>query len=484
MSAKLPWFALTVVVFSLVVAGCGTPTPAETPPAAPPPEQPPVAPPAGSVSRGGLLYDRWWRVAELDEPTGDMPIWARQTTNTRSGTDTWRCKECHGWDYMGADGAYGSGSHFTGFPGVFEAQDKTSDQLVAQLTGEVDSDHDFSVMSDDDIADLVAFLREGLVDMSAFIDADKAAIGGDLANGEELFAASCAACHGEDGRAINFHDPAEPEYVGNIAVDNPWEFIHKVRAGQPGTAMPSAIDAGWSMQDVIDVLAYSQTLPTEPAVAGSVSRGGLLYDRWWRVAELDEPTGDMPIWARQTTNTRSGTDTWRCKECHGWDYMGADGAYGSGSHFTGFPGVFEAQDKTSDQLVAQLTGEVDSDHDFSVMSDDDIADLVAFLREGLVDMSAFIDADKAAIGGDLANGEELFAASCAACHGEDGRAINFHDPAEPEYVGNIAVDNPWEFIHKVRAGQPGTAMPSAIDAGWSMQDVIDVLAYSQTLPTE
>ena len=26
----------------------------------------------------------------------------------------------------------------------------------------------------------------------------------------------------------------EPEWVGTIAVDNPWEFMHKVRVGQPG----------------------------------------------------------------------------------------------------------------------------------------------------------------------------------------------------------------------------------------------------------
>jgi thiosulfate dehydrogenase len=286
---------------------------------------------------------------------------------------------------------------------------------------------------------------------------------------------------------INFHDPEEPEFVGNIAVDNPWEFIHKVRAGQPGSnpPMPSSIDSGWSLQDVVDVLAYAQTLPTVPPPPGSVSRGGLLYDKWWKVVELDEPTEDNPIWARQDTNTRSGDDTWRCKECHGWDYKGSEGAYGSGSHFTGFPGVFNAQENEFDALMAQLTGGIDPEHDYSAMGEDALTDLVSFLRAGLVDMAQFIDADtKAAIGGDAANGEDLYMAACTACHGEDGRMINFHDPDDPEFVGNIAVDNPWEFIHKVRAGQPGSAMPSAIANGWSMQDVIDVLTFAQGLPTE
>ena len=104
-----------------------------------------------SVSKGGRLYDNWWQEAGVDEPSGDQPLWTTQTTNTRSGGDTWRCKECHGWDYKGAEGAYGSGSHFTGFPGVLDAQSKSLDDLVADLTGGVVADHDFSAMGEDAI---------------------------------------------------------------------------------------------------------------------------------------------------------------------------------------------------------------------------------------------------------------------------------------------------------------------------------------------
>jgi len=95
-----------------------------------------------------------------------------------------------------------------------------------------------------------------------------------------------------------------------------------------------------------------------------------------------------------------------------------------------------------------------------------------------------IDAEtKSAVGGDAAHGEELFAA-CGACHGDDGRTLNFGSNEEPEYIGTIALDNPWEFLHKVRAGQPGTAMPAAMDAGWSLDDLLDLLTFSQTLPVE
>jgi mono/diheme cytochrome c family protein len=268
------------------------------------------------------------------------------------------------------------------------------------------------------------------------------------------YGGNCFACHNVDGE-------------GN------WELLtEKVEVNEKGVPDP-------------DSLPIPGAVPIGgAAVSGSASVGGRLYDQWWKEAGVDEPSSDQPLWATQSTNTRSGTDTWRCKECHGWDYQGAAGAYGSGSHFTGFSGVFDVQSESFDTIVAFIDGSANSDHDFSAMGDEAINNLAAFLKSSLVDVSPLIDPEtKAAIGGDTANGEELFA-GCAACHGDDGLLLNFGGDDDPEYVGTIAFDNPWEFLHKVRAGQPGTGMPAALDAGWSMDDLLDLLAFSQTLPIE
>jgi thiosulfate dehydrogenase len=109
------------------------------------------------------------------------------------------------------------------------------------------------------------------------------------------------------------------------------------------------------------------------------------------------------------------------------------------------------------------------------------------LKDGLLDVSPFIDAEtKTPISGDADHGQELYTSTCALCHGEDGLTLNFGSEDEPEYVGTIALDNPWEFVHKVRTGQPGSEppMPAAIEKGWSPQDIIDLLAFAQSLPTE
>ena len=249
--AAIVWICVCVLAAGLTVvgsAGAQTPSPA-------------------SVAIGGKLYDKWWKaVPGVKEPVGDHPLWATQNTNKRTGLDTWRCKECHGWDYKGKDGAYGSGSHKTGFPGVMAAQAKSLDQLKAVLKGSTNSKHNFSPALDDTaLTNLATFLKHGVIDLASAVDAKaKKPVKADADHGKQL-SVICTACHNPDGKKLNFGTPNNPEYVGTIATENPWEFLHKVRVGQAGSEppMPAGMEMGWNLQDMLDILAYSQTLPVK-----------------------------------------------------------------------------------------------------------------------------------------------------------------------------------------------------------------------------
>jgi thiosulfate dehydrogenase len=243
-----------------------------------------------------------------------------------------------------------------------------------------------------------------------------------------------------------------------------------------------------SLEDAA-VLVDSLTGPTATAPAAYVQadavRGGMLYDRWWPVSRSPEPTGDHPLYP--LIGQQSDSATFRCKECHGWDYRGADGAYGEGSHYTGIRGV--ADTTLSAQEIFDLLKadpmEIADGHDLDAygLTDRDLWDVVKMTLEGVVDTDPYIDAAGGFVGNE-ALGSLVYASVCMSCHGSDGTTIDFGEPGSPEYVGTIANDNPWEFLHKVRFGHPGSPMPTMDLLQYSVQLSADVGVYSQTLPVE
>jgi len=222
------------------------------------------------------------------------------------------------------------------------------------------------------------------------------------------------------------------------------------------------------------------TSPTPPssdgggsAAVGNLSRGGALYDAWWVINRGSQPMQTHP--AYPGAGGQSGSTTWRCKECHGWDYQGVNGAYGSGSHFTGIMGVLQARGNSAQSLFNDIKNR--NRHNFAnLLSDEDVNDLVEFLQNGTLDMNEVIDFNTKEAMGDADNGRTLWfdGGQCALCHGAGGRA----NPAD---VPGEARDNPWETLHKIRWGHPGTQMPSAVDNGLSLEEQVDILAYAQTL---
>ncbi|WP_415899316.1 c-type cytochrome [Neptuniibacter sp. QD48_11] len=190
---------------------------------------------------GGRLYDKWWAELDLAAPSTTHP--AYPATAKKSGATTWRCKECHGWDYAGIEGAYGTGSHYTGIKGVTAYKGKDPAQIGALLT---DTTHQYDRFLNKHALNLIAtFISEGQIDMSNTIGLNSKKADGDAINGQVLYGEYCSRCHGDEGEDLNFGSNLKPEYLGPLARRNPWEVLHKIRNGHPGSKMgPEQMHSG------------------------------------------------------------------------------------------------------------------------------------------------------------------------------------------------------------------------------------------------
>lgn len=203
---------------------------------------------------GGRLYDNWFAELKVRPPKRIHPSYPK--TGRKKGSSTWRCKECHGWDYKGKEGNYSSGSHTTGIRGI-RAMVGKDPILVEKILR--DSTHAYTPLQLSPIAvkALAAFVVNGQIDMSDWID-EKAKAKGESGRGRVFFRTLCAICHGIDGQKMNFGTQIDPEYIGTVAKYNPWEVLHKIRNGQPGELMISL--RALTLQQQADLIAYEQTL--------------------------------------------------------------------------------------------------------------------------------------------------------------------------------------------------------------------------------
>lgn len=202
-----------------------------------------------SIARGGRLYDKWFAENKTQAPTTNHPAYANKA-GKYGKADSWRCKECHGWDFLGKDGAYAKGAHFTGIAGIRAAAGRDP-AAIAKLLREAPHGYKPDQLSDKDLQDLSLFVSKGQYDVASVMTDGKPK--GDAAKGEAYFNTLCAGCHGVDGKKISDAPP-----LGSVAGNVP-EMMHKLLNGQPGEAMPAlrALDR----QIAVDIVAHLQTLP-------------------------------------------------------------------------------------------------------------------------------------------------------------------------------------------------------------------------------
>jgi len=208
-------------------------------------------------------------------------------------------------------------------------------------------------------------------------------------------------------------------------------------------------------------------------VESSIARGGRLYDKWYAVIDADDPTESHPLYPTDKKYADKAKDNWRCKECHGWDYLGKDGAYAEGKHFSGIKGINGIAGADPATVIALLKGEP---HGYAgKMEETDFQDLANFVTQGQIDTDQYIDRGaKMPINSDKTKGEVYFNTICATCHDKSGTKPTGMKPFGDQ------MGNPWEVMHKIMNGHPGEQMPAfrALDR----QIAVDVMSYMTTLP--
>jgi mono/diheme cytochrome c family protein len=225
---------------------------------------------------------------------------------------------------------------------------------------------------------------------------------------------------------------------------------------------------------------YATGQPANPSEAWMRAAGGRIYDTWWDALGRDEPKTTNPAYPTDKNKKVTGADTWRCKECHGWDYQGVTGIYSKGGHFSGIKGTLGAAGRPVEELLPIFR---DKNHPYTaeMINDEELKRLAIFISRGQVDMRTFLDYSTRKINaGDVTRGREIFQTTCAACHGYDGRALDWGQDGEHNYVGTEAVEVPDEVFNKIYNAHTGVQMINL--RAFPVEDAISVIAYAATLP--
>jgi thiosulfate dehydrogenase len=244
-------------------------------------------PAAADVARGARLYDQWWSEVGTSAPSTTHPADAAASSSeagtTEVGRSTWRCADCHGWDYQGASGPSARGASRAGVGSLLDAAKRPSQALFEAIRG-LGTPHDFAAsLTPADVWDLVAFVRHGVADTSPSVCGGGFAQG-NATTGGPLFTASCATCHGADGKAFELEGG---KGLGELAKSDPWRVLHAIRWGVPGTEMPSLWAEGCTDAAQADLLTYVQSLtsgaavtPPPPPLPATVSFSKDVYPIW------------------------------------------------------------------------------------------------------------------------------------------------------------------------------------------------------------
>lgn len=202
--------------------------------------------------RGARIYDDFF--IELDAaPPGPNPLVALGTGATLADADSWRCSQCHGFDYEGGVLTFNNGATNN----LLELRDvrNRDEEFVFNLllTGfdawdgaGVVNVHNYSgLLSEQAIVDVSDFVVNEIFDTHEFVRAPSSGALGDMDEGMAIYNSmqtgivpplvrvdgsnfNCVDCHGADARS----GTAAIDIVA-VAWEDPFRFLHRTLFGSP-----------------------------------------------------------------------------------------------------------------------------------------------------------------------------------------------------------------------------------------------------------
>lgn len=245
---------------------------------------------------GGKLYDKFW-ATETGFNQSDTNL-ARYSQYS----DFFRCKQCHGWDLLGQKGSYINRAPRTSRPNIANldllqiAKTKSYTELFTlikagsnpairrSLSADLSTYNPASnstlgdqmpnysaILSDQQIWDLVKFLKTELIDVNDLYDFTISGTypagsisysnigkGGTAATGNTYYASNCVSCHAADGKLIIVDGSFS---VGSFLRGKPNEAQHKVKFGQLGSSMQAFNPSLQQMKDLYKALTDTTKYP-------------------------------------------------------------------------------------------------------------------------------------------------------------------------------------------------------------------------------
>lgn len=268
-----------------------------------------------------------------------------------------------------------------------------------------------------------------------------------VAEGRTLYAKNCASCHGRNGQGVPDIGPGlnTKEFL-TVAADS--AIYDAISDGRPNTAMPA-----WGQKHggpltsehlndlVIFIRSWQSTAPSAAAIViqGNPAKGAVLY---------------------------SST----CFACHGLDGQGTNTAPALNDKDR----LVKFDDNWYRKTIAEGRASRGMPTWGKVLSPGQINDLVAYVRSWESGAPA---AKAPQLGGDSIKGSAVFAATCVACHGENGTGTAKVPPLNtPDFLKSTDDTTLYDIIFQGRLakGMPqwGQVLPAA--------EIGDLVAYMRS----